>query len=202
MKPILFIDFDGVLCFDRFWRGLPEEHFKRLQEVLFEGNKAMLERWMRGGHTAEEVNQYVAENLGIPYEEVWRIFVEDAKTMYISKEVLDAIAGIRGLYQTVLITVNADSLDRFTVPALSLDTYFDLIVNSYTDGRFKYEDNGGLFVDAAKKLGAPIENAVLLDDSDNNCAVFRQLGGTACKVDKEHTALSYLEQLRKKPLYE
>ena len=36
---------------------------------------------MRGKHTAEEINQIISEKIGIPFEKLWTVFVEDCKTM-------------------------------------------------------------------------------------------------------------------------
>jgi FMN phosphatase YigB (HAD superfamily) len=196
MKQALFIDFDGVLCRDRFWRGLPREQYDLIQEQLIEGNRELMDQWMRGKRTSEEVNQYVSELLGVPYEDVWQVFVQDAKAMQVSKEALQLISVLRERFLTILITVNMDSFDRFTVPALGLDSHFDLIVNSYNEGRFKFEEDGAMFADAAAKLGAAFLGAYLIDDSANNCAVFDKLGGTGFLVDAEHSTYDYLRQLQ------
>jgi len=195
MKPILFIDFDGVLCDDRFWRGMGTADYDRIQEFLILGNRPMMDRWMRGGHSSEEINAYLSEHLDIPYEKLWEVFVNDAKTMNISPEVLSAIGHLRSRYHTVLITVNMDSLERFTVPAHRLDTYFDVIVNSYNDGRFKSEEGGQQFLDTANSLRASIEFSYLIDDRDNNCEIFKSLGGCALKVDSDHSTLKHLQAL-------
>jgi|TARA_Y100000310_G_scaffold342803_1_gene447513 hypothetical protein len=61
MKPILFCDFDGTICHDRYWRSLSPESHEALQELLFRGDKARISDWMRGKYTAEEINQFAAE---------------------------------------------------------------------------------------------------------------------------------------------
>lgn len=38
MKPILFIDFDGTLCHDRFWRNIDASGFEKIQNFLFGEN--------------------------------------------------------------------------------------------------------------------------------------------------------------------
>lgn len=195
MKPILFVDFDGVLSSDRFWRGMGAEDYERIQEFLIVGNRPMMNRWMRGGHTAEEINAYLSEHLHIPYEKLWEVFVNDAKTMNISFDVLNTIGQLRDRFHTVLITVNMDSLERFTVPAHNLDSYFDVVVNSYKDGRFKSEEGGQQFLDTANSLNAPIEFSYLIDDRENNCEVFRNLGGLALKVDEHQSTLEHLKTL-------
>lgn len=196
-KPILFIDFDGTLCHDRFWRGLPEEQYKKVQELLFGEDKTYLQEWMRGKHTAEEVNQLLAEQLGIPFEEIWSVFVKDAETMTVSEEVLKTIGTLRRRYTTILITVNMDNFSRFTVPALKLKEYFDDISNSYYEGKFKSDNEGEVFRDYLEKYSAPVERSVLVDDSLGACETFRALGGVAYQVTSEEGVSQHLARLSK-----
>lgn len=193
MKPILFIDFDGTLCHDRFWRSLDPQLFERI--TVFTSRRDISRAWMLGEYTAEEVNKIAAEEIGIPYQELWDIFVQDASTMEISKLTLQRIGSLRSKYQTILMTDNMDSLDRFTAPAHNLDQYFDAIVNSYTARRGKNDDNGKLFLDTAVNLGANIENCVLIDNAPSGCELFSSLGGKALLVDTTKDLDSWLAEL-------
>lgn len=196
-KPILFIDFDGTLCHDRFWRSLPEEQYKKVQALLFEEERSYVEEWMKGRRTAEEVNTFLAEKLGIPFQVLWSVFVKDAETMRVSREVLETIGSLRDKYTTILITVNMDSFSRFTVPALKLDSYFDAISNSYYEGKFKGDNEGEVFRDYIQKYSAPVDRSILMDDSAGACETFRALGGIAYKVTTEEDISHHLTQLDK-----
>lgn len=196
-KPILFIDFDGTLCRDRFWRGLDEDQYKQVQTLLFGEDKTYLQDWMKGNRTAEEVNQLLAEQVGVSFEEMWKVFVRDAETMNVSKDVLQAIEKLRGKYTTILITVNMDSFSRFTVPALELNNYFDDISNSYYEGKFKSDNEGEVFRDYINKYSAPVEHSVLIDDSTGACETFKALGGIAYQVTTEEDISHHLSQLNK-----
>ncbi len=195
MKPILFIDFDGTLCHDRFWRSLPTEQYEKVQEFLFVEKRAYAEEWMKGKRTAEEVNQLLAEQLGVPFEELWGIFVRDAEAMKVSQEVLEAIGKLRDKYTTILITVNIDSFSRFTVPALKLDSYFDAISNSYYEGKFKSDNDGEIFRDYLEKYSAPVSSSVVIDDSFAVCETFKAIGGVACQVTTEEDTAFHLKTL-------
>ena len=81
-----------------------------------------------------------------PFEEVWNIFVADCEKMNISIDVLNRIENLRRNYHTVLIIDNMDCFTRFTVPALKLNSYFDSIVNSFDNKKFKSDDGGNIFL--------------------------------------------------------
>src|SRR3989344_5366772 len=98
MKPILFIDFDGTLCHDRFWRSIDVSSFEKIQNFLFGENKSMVNEWMRGAYSSEYINQLISKKLNIPFEEVWNIFVTDCESMNIPSDVLNRIQNLRKSY--------------------------------------------------------------------------------------------------------
>lgn len=181
MKKYLFIDFDGTLCHDRFWRSLPSELYKKVQNFLFCENKHIAYQWMRGYYTSEQINQLVADGVGIDRDLLWNLFVDDCKTMKVSQSTLKKIDGLRGRFSVILVTGNMDCFDRFTVPSLKLNEYFDNIINSYNEGILKDENNGLTFTQLA---GDAIHNSFLIDDSEGVCKAFSRLGGRALQVTK------------------
>ena len=194
-KPILFIDFDGTICHDRYWHSLSSNQNQQLQELLFQNNKEMVNDWMRGKYTAEEVNQFVAHNLKISYKTLWKNFVKDCETVRVSQEVLNKIKSLSGKYNTILITGNMDSFTRFTVPALNLNKYFDLISNSYYEEKHKTDEGGKLFIKYIDRFNANVRECIIIDDSKKVCSVFNNLGGTTCLIDLEKDIEFYLSNL-------
>lgn len=189
-KPILFVDFDGTICHDRYWSSLEPKHYEQVQELLFRGDTKRVNDWMRGEYSAEEVNEFVADEIGMPYEKLWELFVSDCKSMRVSNETLRRLSDLRQKFTVILITGNMDSFSRFTVPALQLERYFDHISNSYHEGRHKTDDNGSLFLDYTERYGSPIDECKVIDDNEKVCAVFSKLGGTAYQITPE-TDISY-----------
>jgi FMN phosphatase YigB (HAD superfamily) len=194
-KPILFFDFDRTLCFDRYWRSLPAPAFAFVQEYIFGADRTLLNEWMRGKYSAEEINHQLAPLIGMQFDDLWQLFVHDCETMYIDPSVLGAIHSLRTRYTTILITGNMDSFTRFTVPALSLDQYFDHINNSSVTGRLKTDEGGRVFIDHAQALNVPIAQCTLLDDSLETCQVFEKIGGRACVVSEDKPIMVRLEEL-------
>ena len=198
MKPILFLDFDGTICFDKYWRSLPADQYEKVQELIFGKNRLMLKDWMVGKYSAEEINKYLSQALDIEYKSLWELFVKDCETMHVSENVLEKIDSLRTKYITILITGNMDSFTRFTVPALKLDTYFDYINNSSFDGKHEFENGGEIFQLLADGLGSTIQSSFLIDDSVKNCESFNDLGGTTYLIEPNRDVNYCLDLLANK----
>lgn len=195
MKPILFIDFDGTLCHDKFWRSVDADNFGKIQKFLFGQNKSIVRDWMSGIYSSEDINQLIAKELNITYENLWNVFVKDCKNMSISRDTLNRIENFRKNYATILITDNMDCFTRFTVPAQKLDLFFDLIVNSFENKKFKNHNDGENFSFLANGRGAKIDDCVLIDNSKTACNFFSKLGGKSYFVTPERTLDYWLKNL-------
>ena len=195
MRPILFIDFDGTLCHDRFWRSIEASSFQQIQNFLFSENKSVIQDWMKGVYSSEDINRLISKELNIPFEKIWKTFVADCESMTISKDILNRIEKLRKDYKTILITDNMDCFTRFTVPAQKLDSFFDSIVNSFENKKFKGHNEGEVFIQSADKTNTKVENCILIDNSKSACAVFSKLGGKSCFVTSENTLDYWLEKL-------
>jgi FMN phosphatase YigB (HAD superfamily) len=194
-KSILFVDFDGTLCHDRFWRSLPAEQYEQVQRFLFGEDKTHVQEWMLGKRTAEEINELLAKHLNVPFQELWNVFVQDTSSMKVSQESLNAIKNLRDKYITILVTVNMDSFSRFTVPALQLNDYFDAISNSYDERLFKSDNDGEVFRKYIHAYQAPVASSVLIDDSPSACATFSSLGGISRQVIGDSNLAYHLNQI-------
>lgn len=195
MKPILFIDFDGTLCHDRFWRSLPKDDYSKVQELLFGTEKSVVEKWMIGDTSSEDVNKLVAEHLGKSFEDIWKSFVFDCQTMHVDRKVLETIAKLREKYTTILLTMNMDCFSRFTVPCLRLEDYFDEISNSYYTKKIKTDREGEIYRDLATKHGVSLKDCVTIDDSTSACSIFEKQGGKSHLVTYEANISAHLSEL-------
>lgn len=194
-KPILFVDFDGTICMDKYGGSLTDTEREKVQNVLLGTDRTKMNDWLRGKYTAEEINKYISEQTKIDYEYLWNIFVNDCKNMKVSKSVLETLNSLREKYVVILMTGNTDSFARFTVPSLNLEKYFDLISNSYYEQKHKLDDGGSLFLKYAEKYEVDINSCFLLDDNLKVCEVFKNLGGNVLYVTKEKLVEVYLEGL-------
>jgi FMN phosphatase YigB (HAD superfamily) len=188
----LFIDFDGTICHDRFWRSLTPKEYNKIQKILFQQNADMVVDWMKGKHSSEEINCFVANETGIEYSHLWEIFKNDCQTMLVDMGILDLLQKLRKQYHLVLITGNMDCFDRFTAPALHLEKYFDVVINSFNERQLKSDDQGATFI---KYLQGPIQQSYLIEDSANSCNIFAELGGSSLQVTPEKSTIFHLQHL-------
>ena len=188
----LFVDFDGTICQDRFWRSLGESEYTQVQEILFQENSEMVVDWMKGAYSSEDITEFLAKKINLDYSYLWETFKNDCDRMKVSLAIFEVLTKLRSKYHLVLITGNMDSFDRFTALALQLHNYFDVMVNSYTEKQLKTDNNGETFL---KYVQGSITDAVLVEDSSKSCEVFQKLGGTALQVTPQVSALAHLQYL-------
>ncbi len=195
-RKVVFIDWDGTLCFSRFWETLSAKNptFSQVVADFFVTEKEMIKNWMRGKHTSEEINKLLSERANLPEKEVWESFVSDCQKMKVDNKTIEIIQKLRKKHHAVLITGNMDCFSRFTVPSLKLDKLFDHVINSYDTGMLKTDDNGKQFIDSLTSFNSKISDAYLIEDSANTCEVFSRLGGNALKVNQKSDTLTHLNK--------
>ena len=194
----LFIDFDGTICFDKFWVDSPDLVITWINQNVF-GNKPLITDWMKGFKTSEQITQYVAHGTGYDYDKLWSEFVKSCEKMTVSLEVLSIIKKLSNSYKTILVTDNMDSFRRFTLPKLQLERYFDTIAVS-TDSQMLKKDpiDGALFKKIAEENNVKISESIFIDNSPKNCELFDNLGWKGLLTDSLDKTLSLLEQIHMK----
>ncbi|MFA6132016.1 MAG: hypothetical protein WC702_03055 [Patescibacteria group bacterium] len=81
-KFVIFVDWSGTLCCDKFWRRLrDQDEMKVAHEKIFGDGPALHDDWMRGQYSSEEINSLVAEWTGLPYDLLWQDFTATCCTM-------------------------------------------------------------------------------------------------------------------------
>lgn len=194
-KPILFIDFYKTLNHDAYWRSLPVNEQNKIQNFLFENRIALVEDWMRGKYTAEQINQILSEHLNISYNNLWNTFVQDCRTVKIQQDILKSINKLREKYFVILLTDNMDNFTRYTQPALKLENYFDFISNSFDQRMLKKDNSGKLFLKYTRLYNTKVQDCISLDDSQTVCEVFTKLGGVAYLVTPEEDISFWLKKI-------
>jgi len=192
------MDWDGTLCWSRFWESLIKTNpeFSQVVDNFFISEKEIIADWMKGKITSEKINKLISQKTGLSESELWQTFVSDCENMEIDSRILALIKKLREKYLIILVTGNMDCFTRFTVPALGLDRIFNLIINSADIGYLKDEHSGKIFIDCLRQFNInDISNAYLLEDSKKVCDIFSQLGGRSMKVNNKEDTIKYLKTL-------
>lgn len=185
---IIFLDWDGTLCWARFWGSLRSEGShdftlgQKIDDLLFSKDRTLVNDWMRGLKNSEELNAFLSEQLQMRPKKLWDIFLQDCKSMQLDDQLRKKIEQIRTRSYVVLVTGNMDCFTRFTVPALGLENVFDKIINSSDLGYLKTEMGGETFLACSRAFNIPINKTFLIDDSVKTCEFFNSLGGQSYPV--------------------
>lgn len=183
----VFIDWHGVLSDDLFWWTIvssPDHWFHAdlagAVHELFTERRSLVESWMRGQATAEEV---VATLRGPDDKRcregyLLRRLRADCARMRVRSTVLDVVRALPPLTLTLIATDNmecfAESAGR--IPPLHA---FDGVACSSDLGVLKAEDPEAFFGAVLSDHGLEPHHALLVDDSAANCGAFEAWGGTA-----------------------
>jgi FMN phosphatase YigB (HAD superfamily) len=204
IQKILFVDFNGIISYDTYWKSLLEpshplhEYKAKIEEYLFKQNPDIIKQWMLGKYTSEDIHQMLHHKLGVQYEKLFEIFKKDCREIDISEKVLEKVKELKSEYYCILSTGNMDCFDRFILPSNpQLAETFDEIDNSYYLGILKTTNNGEYFSNKAQSLHVDLKDCVVIDDSAKVCSVFEELGGFAINVygiDNVVAGLSRLQQ--------
>lgn len=151
---------------------------------------------MLGDYTSEQIHRILEDKIGVPYDELWKVFVDDCSNIDISLNVIEKLRQLKQDYYLILSTGNMDYFDRFTVQNNPiLGKTFDEIENSYNIKLLKSSNGGEYFKNKAENLGKNMTDCFVLDDSENVCRLFTELGGKSFCVYGEEEVLSALEVL-------
>lgn len=202
MKPILFVDFNGVISYQNFWNSIyAEDHklFKLRNDInsfVFVENKDFVKDWMIGLHTAEEAHKLIKEKFDIDRDYLFEIFKRDAETIDVSEKILRRLQELRSKYKVVLITDNMDTFTRFTLPNNpELSRTFDGIFVSFHTGKLKKTGEGKIFKNIVNLFDSKLGKSILIDDSKSNCELFESIGGQSICVTGENEVLEELDKI-------
>lgn len=191
----LFVDFNGTVCFDHFWRSSSASVQQAARDLLFSGDVKLVENWMCGTISSEAVNRLVAEHAGVDADALWVDFIRDCQTMRVKQSVFEGLYVLRDRYRLIMITDNMDCFNRFTVPALRLDHVFHHVANSCDYGLLKKQDHGRFFKQVAEECHVDLAQSFLLDDCVDTCQVFASVGGSAHRVRTPECAEDFISAL-------
>lgn len=178
-------DWDGVLGLQHYWQrpSVAKDAFDRFQRFAFRDVRRV-DAWMRGQVSTECLAEQCGVDLSVELlaSQLYEGWPDEALVN------LPLFATVRQIFPSAVHVVVTDNIDVFSFFARGspwMRGNLAAVVNSCDHGRLK-ADRPSLFETALATAGlvGGAQHAVLLDDSETNCAVFEGLGGWAIRVPR------------------
>jgi FMN phosphatase YigB (HAD superfamily) len=219
---VVFVDWSGVLSDDVFWTSIRKNTRHPLHRILTEASEAFFNErvtdfgaWMRGRKDLTEV----VHELDIYFNDgrfpdivkfLVRRAYEDCAQMEVNAGAMEIVRAVRCSCFLVLATDNTDffldTINRLRSKTLAsvrsqsrlahVAREFDDVLCSAALGVLKGEAPEAFFGGWLSSRGLTFSDAVLLDDSLENCRAFASLGGFAIQVPRQPSK-PVLEQITK-----
>lgn len=195
----VFVDWHGVLCDQVFWWSILSRarhpYHKEMMEAstrLFAAPSPKVTAWMRGELCADEVISTLGVKLDARCNDDYllRRLAEDCRRMVFRAELLEPLYAARHI---TLVAVATDNVDRFVTAARGiarLGRLVDDILCSSDLGVLKADDPERFFGEWLERHGLTFSNALLVDDSVENCEMFEAHGGRAIQFTSSDQAVS------------
>lgn len=205
---LILLDWYRTLSTSLFWEHWsvsPDPALRdaaaRLAHALFGTRNDLIDPWLRGQLSAEQVLERLAPTTAVDPALALRGLAEGCAGMHLlSPRILAQVERLRAHGVAVgIATDNMDTFTRWTVPALGLDRWFDPILNSAERGALKGDplDDAGaspFFGPLLAGLG-PDASVFLIDDSAEIASVVEEAGIVFCHVSAQRSAGSWLDVL-------
>ncbi|HAH45368.1 hypothetical protein [Gimesia sp.] len=200
---VIFVDWHGVLSLDPFWISILRNAWHPLHQQLSEATENLFNHqidrvhlWMRGELTSNQIIESFQMTPGpeFPLDYLNRKVIEDCQLMRINAPLVRALQDAKTAgTKIVLATDNMDCffeaiqqakqqrkcIEEETISFASTVQLFDDILCSSEQRILKREDPQRFFANWLKRQSFTFSNALLLDDLEINCDVFRAAGGFA-----------------------
>jgi glycosyltransferase involved in cell wall biosynthesis len=206
-KKVIFIDWNRTLSYSLFWehlknpKHLNSKHHKDIEKWLFIDNRDIINPWMRGTVSEDEVLTRMSQDTQINKDVLQHELALSCKNMVLcSSDIEILIKKLKSYGAAVVIaTDNMDTFRKYTLPALNLDTLFDDILISSEMGVLKDDsepENSIPFFDPyLSKHGLDYGDVVLLDDSPDSSGKYSKLEFERIVIDSPQKLVTVLENM-------
>ncbi|QDU06857.1 hypothetical protein [Gimesia aquarii] len=222
-NKVVFVDWHGVLSRDPFWISILQNPQHPLHQqlsgavkCLFTQNEGLIHDWMRGNVKANKVidSMEIVLDKRFHSDYLARRLVDDCRLMHSDARMHKILQEAQNGALIVLATDNMDcffeQIQRVKCRRTSrhklnpvfkeaLPTFastvklFDDVLCSSKLGVLKREKPMRFFGDWLHKRSLDFQNALLLDDTEENCIAFRSAGGTALHITAKSKELSSIQ---------
>lgn len=211
---VIFVDWHNVLSTETFWSsilGRPRHPMRRSLEAaltrVFRHPGDVADEWMRGYRSSDDVIATLSLTLGRRYNDDYleRRLRQDCRRLEPRGAAATTLRRFAESAFVVLATDNMDCFSRAVQPPLSVSgrrlalegSFWDDVLCSSDLGVLKAEDPIRFFGGWLRVHGLGFENALLIDDRSDNCAVFERSGGsTVCWHLERDSAATLEAQIR------
>lgn len=189
-RRCVFVDWHGVLCDQPFWHSITTNprHQQRAAlstavHRLFTERVALVQAWMRGEVGAEEVVRSLPRLADQRCRDdfLHRRLLDDCRSMAPRPALLEALRALPDLTLVAIATDNMDCFADVVARVRPLRGTVHAALCSSDLGVLKAEDPERFFGDWLREHDLRPTDAVLIDDSDSNCARFERFGGYAIR---------------------
>ena len=203
LPKVIFIDWNKTLSHSLFWSHMIKKNhpYKRyhnkIVQFLFVENKELINSWMRGQYTSEDISGKISKAIKLDKEVILQELALSCKNMsFISPKIPALIKSIqqKGIKVTIA-TDNMDTFRRYTIPGMNLVNIFDDFLVSCDlkclKGDFKKEKL--LFFDNyLQENNLFYSEVVLLDDCLDTTGTYDKLGFKIVETDSPKRLLEIL----------
>jgi FMN phosphatase YigB (HAD superfamily) len=188
-------DFGYTLSPDHYFKiapaGVPDWQVV-IQKVIF-GEPAVTSPWMKGELTSLDIAGILSKHFPLDMPTIAATMEKGCQNLNFNPAVWDfAVAQKAAGRKTALVTANMDIFSKVVVPAHGLNAVFDVIINS---ADFHEIRKDRLWPEAFKRLGGGIgySDSLLIEDGEEEPALFRACGGTAYQYQGDELLLEWLK---------
>jgi phosphoserine phosphatase len=195
INSVIF-DFDGTLCFGRYFETLGSDSLEAIGALVFNDHSARwADPWMKGVLTSHDIASYLSSHLLESEDEILFALRKGCSNMDFNPAVHTfALQQRESGRKTALVTANMDVFTEVVVPSHGLDSTFDLVLNTADHQTL---DKSILWRKAFGAFGSGFSFAtsVLIDDSPRMVSLFRSLGGYAYQYEGDEAFQTWLDEI-------
>ena len=194
INTVIF-DFDGTLCFGRYFEPLGRGSLDAIGELVFGDNSTQwADPWMKGDLTSHDIASYLSKHLPESKDEILSALRQGCSNMTFNSAVYDfALQQCHTGRKTALVTANMDVFTETVVPAHGLNSIFDVVLNTADHQTL---DKSILWRKALGDFGPEhsFSSALLIEDNLRMVSLFESLGGYAYQYERDQTFQAWLEE--------
>lgn len=194
ISSVIF-DFDGTLCFGRYFEPLGKESLEVIGTLVFgDSSPQWAHPWMKGDLTSQDIASYLSEHLPHSKDDILSALHHGCSNMTFNPAVLGfALEQRQTGRKTALVTANMDVFSDVVAPAHELQSVFNLVLNT-SDHRTL--DKSILWHKALSSFGSGFSfaSSLLIDDSPRMISLFKSLGGHTYQYKGDPAFQAWLEE--------